>query len=115
MSWPFAPRRSSSQKGAETRPGSELTRNPADARCFFFSSRRRHTRYWRDWSSDVCSSDLGCLYDIWGDASRGARASDRTLEALLEGGLLDEVAPLDGDDGVPVDGLELLPPVTRPG
>src|SRR3712207_7195192 len=21
---------------------------------FFFSSRRRHTRYWRDWSSDVC-------------------------------------------------------------
>src|SRR5947209_20443597 len=25
---------------------------------FFFSSRRRHTRYWRDWSSDVCSSDL---------------------------------------------------------
>src|SRR5258707_8562194 len=27
--------------------------------CFFVSSRRRHTRYWRDWSSDVCSSDLG--------------------------------------------------------
>src|SRR5258707_4504150 len=25
---------------------------------FFFSSRRRHTIYWRDWSSDVCSSDL---------------------------------------------------------
>src|SRR3712207_2426486 len=25
---------------------------------FFFSSKRRHTRYWRDWSSDVCSSDL---------------------------------------------------------
>src|SRR5438445_12219529 len=25
---------------------------------FFFSSRRRHTRYWRDWSSDGCSSDL---------------------------------------------------------
>src|SRR3712207_2932323 len=28
----------------------------------FFSSRRRHTRYWRDWSSDVCSSDL--LYGV---------------------------------------------------
>src|SRR3712207_8181712 len=28
---------------------------------FFFSSRRRHTRYWRDWSSDVCSSDLTVL------------------------------------------------------
>src|SRR3712207_197155 len=24
----------------------------------FFSSRRQHTRYWRDWCSDVCSSDL---------------------------------------------------------
>src|SRR5690606_20019306 len=29
-----------------------------DHRCFFFSSRRRHTRFSRDWSSDVCSSDL---------------------------------------------------------
>src|SRR5258707_9996866 len=28
------------------------------AQDIFFSSRRRHTRYWRDWSSDVCSSDL---------------------------------------------------------
>src|SRR5690606_39734534 len=33
---------------------------------FFFSSRRRHTRFSRDWSSDVCSSDLaawdiGCI------------------------------------------------------
>src|SRR5204863_3568958 len=26
--------------------------------CFFFSSRRRHTGSLRDWSSDVCSSDL---------------------------------------------------------
>src|SRR3712207_8242240 len=30
---------------------------------FFFSSRRRHTRYWRDWSSDVCSSDLNAGLD----------------------------------------------------
>src|SRR3712207_366199 len=29
---------------------------------FFFSSRRRHTRYWRDWSSDVCSSDLSFIF-----------------------------------------------------
>src|SRR2546421_2163491 len=28
---------------------------------FFFSSRRRHTRSDRDWSSDVCSSDLTCI------------------------------------------------------
>src|SRR5690606_40145332 len=29
----------------------------------FFSSRRRHTRFSRDWSSDVCSSDLQESYD----------------------------------------------------
>src|SRR5690349_24232169 len=28
---------------------------------FFFSSRRRHTRSLRDWSSDVCSSDLTAI------------------------------------------------------
>src|SRR5207247_7890569 len=31
----------------------------ADHAVFFFSGRRRHTRSTRDWSSDVCSSDLG--------------------------------------------------------
>src|SRR5438876_6992099 len=31
---------------------------------FFFSSRRRHTRWTGDWSSDVCSSDLGVLAAI---------------------------------------------------
>src|SRR5207253_3680808 len=30
----------------------------SDVFFFFFSSRRRHTRWPRDWSSDVCSSDL---------------------------------------------------------
>src|SRR5439155_10140522 len=33
---------------------------------FFFSSRRRHTRWPRDWSSDVCSSDLGASLSIGG-------------------------------------------------
>src|SRR5207302_5056714 len=33
---------------------------------FFFSSRRRHTRFSRDWSSDVCSSDLVPDHvDLW--------------------------------------------------
>src|SRR5439155_4229839 len=33
---------------------------------FFFSSRRRHTRWPRDWSSDVCSSDLTLSSDtVW--------------------------------------------------
>src|SRR5690625_7865100 len=31
---------------------------------FFFSSRRRHTRWPRDWSSDVCSSDLDLYFAI---------------------------------------------------
>src|SRR2546430_10997693 len=33
-------------------------RSHCGARFFFFSSRRRHTRFDCDWSSDVCSSDL---------------------------------------------------------
>src|SRR5690606_40376278 len=32
-----------------------------DVMSFFFSSRRRHTSFSRDWSSDVCSSDLFCV------------------------------------------------------
>src|SRR5947209_16083549 len=41
---------------------------------FFFSSRRRHTRYWRDWSSDVCSSDLAVSFTElkFGDQRREA-------------------------------------------
>src|SRR3712207_6423236 len=37
----------------------------------FFSSRRRHTRYWRDWSSDVCSSDLRAPFGS-GEAMRAS-------------------------------------------
>src|SRR3712207_8644311 len=47
--------------------------------CFFFSSRRRHTRYWRDWSSDVCSSDLS--YGV--PVSRGSRESFRLSTRYL--------------------------------
>src|SRR3712207_9366879 len=46
----------------------------------FFSSRRRHTRYWRDWSSDVCSSDLvaaGRGHRQLGGLSRGGGAGGR--------------------------------------
>src|SRR6266496_5091051 len=38
---------------------------------FFFSSRRRHTRSLRDWSSDVCSSDLAELTQLFAGAMRG--------------------------------------------
>src|SRR5206468_4414745 len=47
---------------------------------FFFSSRRRHTRSDRDWSSDVCSSDLPCgrrrLVRLLESANRGASIGD---------------------------------------
>src|SRR2546430_5805474 len=33
---------------------------------FFFSSRRRHTRFDCDWSSDVCSSDLSSVTGVFG-------------------------------------------------
>src|SRR5437660_10331646 len=39
---------------------------------FFFSSRRRHTRWPRDWSSDVCSSDLAVLAMVARQALRMA-------------------------------------------
>src|SRR6266550_501371 len=47
--------------------------------CFFFSSRRRHTRCSRDWSSDVCSSDLGqvrvlCERTLRSNWAQGERA-----------------------------------------
>src|SRR5215510_4214297 len=55
---------------------------------FFFSSRRRHTRWPRDWSSDVCSSDLreirrngGCNAYRAGEADR--RAWERALRPKL--------------------------------
>src|SRR5947209_9160740 len=49
---------------------------------FFFSSRRRHTRYWRDWSSDVWSSDLGGTGLLAGIAlDRDALAAEPRLPA----------------------------------
>src|SRR5699024_3047116 len=48
---------------------------------FFFSSRRRHTRSKRDWSSDVCSSDLGNRVGVIHQGARqvlrGAGIDDR--------------------------------------
>src|SRR5436309_11228389 len=55
---------------------------------FFFSSRRRHTRFSRDWSSDVCSSDLNCPmskdeYDRFYDALLSAESvEERDWEKL---------------------------------
>jgi acylpyruvate hydrolase len=54
----------------------------------------------------------GRVYDIRGDSE--GRPEDRTLDAILTRGLLDEVRPAE-QEGVPVEELTLLPPVTRPG
>src|SRR6266581_6081099 len=81
---------------------------------FFFSSRRRHTRWTGDWSSDVCSSDLDAAHE--GEAPvaaqhRGepARVADR--QRIVEAELRPEVDPhLGGDIGV---GGELLEGIAR--
>src|SRR5581483_11376628 len=56
---------------------------------FFFASRRRHTRYWRDWSSDVCSSDLSWrrVALLWRLAWRNL-ARRRAQTAIILAGLL---------------------------
>src|SRR5207253_6245367 len=51
----------------------------------FFSSRRRHTRWPRDWSSDVCSSDLDRVF-----AAAVARAKtkvDPSISVILANGM----------------------------
>src|SRR5207247_3743383 len=71
---------------------------------FFFSSRRRHTRSTRDWSSDVCSSDLDLRDD---DHPRVVVGVDRLVTLL---GLGPE-----GDGGARhVAVLRRLPPRAKP-
>src|SRR5689334_24148574 len=60
---------------------------------FFFSSRRRHTRWNCDWSSDVCSSDLGSLHLTRGTGGRndhhvrgGSLSSGLSLRVLVSHG-----------------------------
>src|SRR5207253_7131861 len=56
---------------------------------FFFSSRRRHTRWPRDWSSDVCSSDL-------------------LAEAVLRAVLLESLGGIDHEDALASGGVFLV-------
>src|SRR5690606_40546372 len=52
---------------------------------FFFSSRRRHTSFSRDWSSDVCSSDLTpeTLRGSAGELQRAHAAADPSFLELM--------------------------------
>src|SRR5690606_39479647 len=63
----------------------------------FFSSRRRHTRFSRDWSSDVCSSDLGG--DVVGTLANGgvAIAPYHDLESIVPAELTAEIEQLKAD------------------
>src|SRR3712207_8962327 len=47
--------------GCGGRVGAPRRSRPRSQASFFFSSRTRHTRFWRGWSSDVCSSDLAVI------------------------------------------------------
>src|SRR5690606_39614777 len=66
------------------------------------SSRRRHTRFSRDWSSDVCSSDLAAL-----DAGKKALQAG-PLAVQLGGAGTDVVLPHQPLDATPPHGLALL-------
>src|SRR3712207_2622518 len=78
----------------------------------FFSSRRRHTRYWRDWSSDVCSSDLAVtnpertIYSI--KRFMGRRFGDVKAEARRVG--YEVTSGSGGDLRVKVDDKDYSPP-----
>src|SRR5438034_2188941 len=61
--------------------------------CFFFSSRRRHTRSLCDWSSDVCSSDLLAFALEHDDRAGPVRA--------LRGGAADQPRRVHPAPGVP--------------
>src|SRR5882762_11936399 len=52
---------------------------------FFFSSRRRHTRFKCDWSSDVCSSDLppGSIVALLGTNGAGKTTTLRAISGFL--------------------------------
>src|SRR2546429_576604 len=59
---------------------------------FFFSSRRRHTRCSRDWSSDVCSSDLGGRRES-SRRSRGRGPGGERKRGRVSGGLVRRSLP----------------------
>src|SRR5207253_4122129 len=60
-------------------------------RFFFFSSRTRHTTWPRDWSSDVCSSDLCFAAALSAQVFAAFRAGDREGAGKLQ----ERLAPLD--------------------
>src|SRR5207245_6116177 len=62
---------------------------------FFFSSRRRHTRCYRDWSSDVCSSDLDDVDFTFAETERGLERFNqaRTIFLVDRDAILNDLNP----------------------
>src|SRR2546430_12601365 len=56
-------------------------------RCVFFSSRRRHTRFDCDWSSDVCSSDLLERVGPWSSVLKRVRERSAWITTRSDRGL----------------------------
>src|SRR6266542_4897588 len=68
---------------------------------FFFSSRRRHTRCYRDWSSDVCSSDLWLAHSDDGFEAESFAALSRLgipVERLAKAEVAKRWPQIGGDD-----------------
>src|SRR3712207_9155688 len=64
---------------------------------FFFSSRRRHTRYWRDWSSDVCSSDLSQAAGLFAAIEAATTGERGSADALAAAAKTAKAPAFDGD------------------
>src|SRR6266508_5817356 len=75
---------------------------------FFFSSRRRHTRWPRDWSSDVCSSDLSRS-----QRSVSLRVRQEVQEMLRQGLRLRSLGSFVLDERAPSLGGSPLWPLSR--
>src|SRR5690606_40090759 len=65
---------------------------------FLFSSRRRHTRFSRDWSSDVCSSDLGLAHRL----PVGFLGNERPSETSRDTARSSPFGPLSGFAGTEI-------------
>src|SRR2546422_11525637 len=71
---------------------------------FFFSSRRRHTRCSRDWSSDVCSSDVDTPVEISADCSVDEfREAGKTFRVAIH-----SFGERDAEPATLVDGLRKI-------
>src|SRR5207248_8158559 len=66
---------------------------------FFFSSRRRHTRSYGDWSSDVCSSDLSV---------QRVKPGDRVLVSQEHGCYAEQIVARDSDCHVIPDAMSFI-------